>query len=734
MARRARLTAIAVVVGVSLGWSGGRACGQVPSPAASQALNTLQAAFPGVQVHKSGGRIRAVYGVPMTQGATPADAAEDWLSAHAPVFGEAAPDLHLVDKVETRSGGVVLTYAQRVDGLALEDAMATVVVRRLPIPTVVYASGRLALRPPNGFAGALLGVAYANLIAQAHPAAAGLNSWSNPAPVAVHDEPQQGHGVARRVFRCVGRNLALTKSFTFYVDAAGGSVVRWHDNVKNFDVSGTVRGYRSLGGPQADEPNTFGDTTWAGTQACPNPPQLDVLPWVIVTGEDLTSGGTWSTLTSPTGEYSLPILNGHQARITASLNGTAWQLYDAGGPVIAPVPPQAITVTAGPTPVDFTFNPPPHFVPPTTQNEHATAHVNAAYHAARTWRYFKDHLEPGDDTPWLDTPVVVLVNERQSAITRCNAGNMGREVIWFSASRIASPLPQCGGGRCANAAYSTFIAHEYGHWFLGGARPAISGAQHAAFHEGFADSLAFLVNDVSVMGKRFCGCECTSPGQPTGCYDACLPAPLPSPPLPVASHVRCPLVANLQYPDCTGTSAGDPHLHGQLLSAVWLNILANVQAIESQQGLEITRQLHVDWFLLTNGGEPNSLSCPGPPPSAPGRAAHPGTLIEVLAADDDDGSIMNGTPHSPQICAAFASHGIHYPSDPSPCGESVGSVGAPPHVRFDCDRDRRLTGEDARCFGAAFNAGHPFADCDADGRVTASDIECFRAALAASLR
>ena len=33
-------------------------------------------------------------------------------------------------------------------------------------------------------------------------------------------------------------------------------------------------------------------------------------------------------------------------------------------------------------------------------------------------------------------------------------------------------------------------------------------------------------------------------------------------------------------------------------------------------------------------------------------------LIEAINADDDDGDLTNGTPHTPQIRAAFARHGI----------------------------------------------------------------------------
>jgi hypothetical protein len=40
------------------------------------------------------------------------------------------------------------------------------------------------------------------------------------------------------------------------------------------------------------------------------------------------------------------------------------------------------------------------------------------------------------------------------------------------------------------------------------------------------------------------------------------------------------------------------------------------------------------------------------------NSAHPQTVIEVLTVDDDNGDLVDGTPHDQEICAAFAAHGI----------------------------------------------------------------------------
>lgn len=398
--------------------------------------------------------------------------------------------------------------------------------------------------------------------------------------------------------------------------------------------------------------------------------------------------------------------------------------------------------------MDFEFyqnNQPP---PPFTV-EHGVTHVNGSYHMSKTWRHVRDRLD--DDAayiPWLDAPVLIGVNGDDTLIL-CNASaNPVLRTTAFAASVDPTPTLLCGEGRCANTAYSTVISHEYGHVLLVAARPAVAVTQgflrHAAFHEGFADSLAHLVHDTAVMGMRFCGCECVSPGQPPGCYNAC-PQPPVVPPPPVTANIRCPLLANIQYPDCTGSTSNLAHGHGMLLSGVWLDLLAGIRALDPihpEVGLVITRQLHVDWFLMTNGGQDSAQACPPPVPAATGRAAHAGTLIEVLTADDNDGNLSNGTPHVEQICRAFACHNIFLPYEPSPCGAitcgdsvSVGGAGSTTGACLaDCDRNGFLNAADIACFQARLASGAALADRDGGTAITVRDAAWFHAAFARGCR
>ncbi len=94
---------------------------------------------------------------------------------------------------------------------------------------------------------------------------------------------------------------------------------------------------------------------------------------------------------------------------------------------------------------------------------------------------------------------------------------------------------------------------------------------------------------------------------------------------------------------------GAIHYCGQALGGAWWHMRENLGATYgSATGLAIAQQNFVDWSLITTGGSGNN-------------AAHPGTAIEVLTVDDDDGNLDNGTPNYDDICAAFGMHNISCP-------------------------------------------------------------------------
>src|SRR4030095_8805517 len=72
----------------------------------------------------------------------------------------------------------------------------------------------------------------------------------------------------------------------------------------------------------------------------------------------------------------------------------------------------------------------------------------------------------------------------------------------------------------------------------------------------------------------------------------------------------------------------------------------------------------------------------------------PTTLIEILAADDDDGDLANGTPHECTIRAVFGAHGMR-----TVVGRITDAPGALVAAEDETSRpiELRLEGLRARC-------------------------------------
>lgn len=167
-------------------------------------------------------------------------------------------------------------------------------------------------------------------------------------------------------------------------------------------------------------------------------------------------------------------------------------------------------------------------------------------------------------------------------------------------------------GGCNNTAYSTVVTHEYGHYVVNRL-----GLSQGAFGEGYGDTCSELVSDTGIVGEDFF----TNGG-----------------------FIRDNDNVIRTYP-----CSGEVHFCGQLLAGVWWHMRENFGATYgSADGLEQVTQLMVDWSLITTGGQGDN-------------SAHPGTAIEVLTLDDDDGNLGNGTPNYDDICAAFELHNVPCP-------------------------------------------------------------------------
>ncbi len=534
------------------------AAAQRSSPLAS--ARELLRQYPGVRYVRDGG-VQAYYGRAMTQAATPDDAAELWLLDHASSFGVADPQLVLIRRLDVAYGRfTAFVYAQTIDGLPVEYGMLTLLVLNDGTPRVVLAEARLAR--PSG--------QRATVRVPADQAIASVRTLADYQHLPVWSDATQVYlgagGTARRVWKFVGEQPRLTarEKYTFFVDVTTGRLVDVRNEVLQAEISGTVQGNATPG----DAPDTAS-----------NPPVPAPMPKIEV------RAGSVQTFTDSNGNY---VLTGIGGTVTVSTDVSTGQWVDinnqAGGDLSLS---QSVTP---PGPGDFLFNPSP--------SQFTTAQVNAFIHTTLSHDFIADR----SSFTGLDIRLPVNVNIADV----CNAFFDGSSTNFF----------QSGSG-CVNTAYSTVVAHEYGHFIINQL-----GLPQGPFGEGYGDTIAVLLYDTGIIGRDFAG-----PG----------------------NHVRNVDTADQQYP----CSNFDPHVCGQTLAGIWFDIMRGFEATYGNAtGLEMARQLSVDWITTTVG----------PPDSD--NSAGPITAVEVLTLDDDDGNLDNGTPHAGLICTAFENHGIDCPIPP----------------------------------------------------------------------
>lgn len=250
----------------------------------------------------------------------------------------------------------------------------------------------------------------------------------------------------------------------------------------------------------------------------------------------------------------------------------------------------ASTSVTPPGPANLILNP--------TPSEFTTAQANGFLVTTITHDFWAARWNLG----LLDISIPVNVNLNST----CNA--------YFTPTNIN--FYRSGGG-CSNTAYSSVISHEYGHFIVNQL-----GLVQGGFGEGFGDSNGMLIHNDAIVGRNFQG----------------------------SGAVRTPDSVSLDYP-CNGTEI---HYCGQIVAGLWWDIRQNYGTTYGDlPGLELTRQLFVDWAQITNGGNPANSSL---------DSAYPATAVELLTVDDDNGDLTDGTPNYTIICNAFSQHAITCPA------------------------------------------------------------------------
>jgi len=168
------------------------------------------------------------------------------------------------------------------------------------------------------------------------------------------------------------------------------------------------------------------------------------------------------------------------------------------------------------------------------------------------------------------------------------------------------------GGGCPNMTIPTVVAHEYGHHVV-----QMGGSGQGAYGEGMGDVMGVLLSDDPLSGAGFNG-DCNVGGR-------------------TADN-------NINFP-----CANEAHYCGQVISgAVWetRNALAAAYPSEYKQ---ILNPLVIDAVLLHIG-----------------TSIARDITIDYLTLDDNDGNVLNGSPHYPEIAHGFSAHNLTPPAGVDP--------------------------------------------------------------------
>jgi len=241
--------------------------------------------------------------------------------------------------------------------------------------------------------------------------------------------------------------------------------------------------------------------------------------------------------------------------------------------------------------------------------------------------FVRAHVDPV--MPTLEDSITANVNLAQD----CNAFYDGKAVNFFHASANCENT-----GRVSDVVYHEFGHALHTHEIIDGV-----GAFDGAMSEGAADFLAVNVTGDHGLGRGF-------------------------------FYTNVPL-RDLD-PDATEATwprdIGEIHTTGKIFGGTFWDLRkAALLAFGDDAGEALTLKLYV-------GALRRSIDIPE-------------SLVEVLATDDDDGDLSNGTPHECMIRDAYATHGMH---------TTTGVISGPGVIDFHARATQvlvNLTGRSPRC-------------------------------------
>jgi hypothetical protein len=253
---------------------------------------------------------------------------------------------------------------------------------------------------------------------------------------------------------------------------------------------------------------------------------------------------------------------------------------------------------------------PVEFVHNPDNTEFRRAEVNTYIHA-NVARDFALSFNP--DYPVIADQLEMRINVNIDL--NCNATYSGSAINFYSA-----------GGGCPNTGFSSVVYHEYGHHLV-----STGGSGQGPYGEGMSDTVSVLIFD--------------DPGLAYGFRSNC------DEPLRRANN-------NCRYRESGCSTCGDSvHGCGRLLSGCVWSTRNELLATNPDDYLDILSNIAINSILVHTG---SSIT--------------PAITVDFLVLDDNNSTLLDGTPHYNQIAAGFGDHDMDAP--PLTCGADLDGSGA----------------------------------------------------------
>ena len=535
----------------------------------SEALQMILQQNPGAMTMEPSASERIIFGSTLSEDSPQSDddIVSNWIAQNGSVIGLSQIDLRFLRKEDIKNGSItVYSYRQYLSQSPVEASLIRLMLKRINgSPRVAFMYSKIAHPPSTGFGA--INYSSQNILDNLRSDLVYGTEFEFEAPelVILIDHPSPIISESVRTWKVRGKKYGDSNSVIdqklFFLDATTGQIINTQSEKSDADISGNVTGFATPG----IEPDTTSNEAES------------------VALEEITvqiAGGN-SDDTDQNGDYAIVDAGGLPQNVGVALDGPRITVIDDQGNDLSFT--QAIGMVNDV--IDFEFNPDPA--------EEDTSQVNAFYVGSLAYNFIRDRTA-GILT--LNNNIDSRVNMDYAVPTDpCNAAYIAGTEFNFYRSKAD----------CRNSAYSTVVAHEYGHHVVNEL-----GLVQGAFGEGVGDSLAMLLYDTSGVG-----------------YDLRIDG----------DYLRNPATADVQYP-CSGAI----HYCGQVLAGIFWDL-------RQTMGLSSTQQLFVDWLVATAGG-------------AGTNSAHPTTAVELLTIDDDNADLEDSTPNQEEICNALEAHGISCPT------------------------------------------------------------------------